>query len=113
MYLPRGVNARIRIGIRDPVSAGGDNANGAPIRLSISWADQAKADVRGIDRSTALQILYCVDRYLANRQGNVTPLTSPLTGLRLRCGDYRVFFKFASQHVVHVSRVLHRGEAYR
>jgi mRNA-degrading endonuclease RelE of RelBE toxin-antitoxin system len=39
-----------------------------------------------------MQILQCVDRYLASRIGDVKKPKPPLTGFRLRCGDYRVFF---------------------
>ena len=56
------------------------------------WSPEARADLRAIDRETAMQILHCVDRYLANRTGDVKKLKPPLTGFRLRCGDYRVFF---------------------
>jgi len=43
-------------------------------------------------RCSHMQILHCVDRYLANRTGNVKKLKPPFTGFRLRCGDHRVFF---------------------
>jgi hypothetical protein len=39
-----------------------------------------------------MQILHCVDRYLASRAGGVKKLQPPRTGFRLSCGDYRVFF---------------------
>ena len=43
----------------------------APARLSIIWSEEARADLRAIDRETALDILHCVDRYLATRNGDV------------------------------------------
>ena len=36
-------------------------------RIAVVWAPEARADLRAIDRATALEILHCVDRYLANR----------------------------------------------
>jgi mRNA-degrading endonuclease RelE of RelBE toxin-antitoxin system len=39
-----------------------------------------------------MQILTCLDRYLATRTAAVKQLKPPLTGYRLRCGDYRLFF---------------------
>jgi hypothetical protein len=39
-----------------------------------------------------MQILHCIDRYFASREGDVKKLKPPLTGFRLRCADYRVFF---------------------
>lgn len=43
----------------------------APERIAVHWSPEARADLRAIDREPALQILYCVDRYLANRTGDV------------------------------------------
>ena len=82
-------------------------------RLSIDWSDPAKAQLRAIDRLTALNILHCTGRYLEKREGDVKKLQPPLTGLRLRCGDYRIFFESAGEHRIRVTSVLHRREAYR
>ena len=72
-----------------------------------------RADLRAIDRDTATQILRCVDRYLTNRAGDVKKLKPPLTGLRLRCGDYRVFFDQRDEHAINVAGVRNRRDAYR
>ena len=40
-------------------------------RLSIRWSNEARSDLRRIDRETALDILHCADRYLATRNGDV------------------------------------------
>jgi hypothetical protein len=40
-----------------------------------------------------MQILHCLDRYLANRRGDMKKFKPPLAGFRIRCGDYRVFFE--------------------
>jgi hypothetical protein len=45
-----------------------------PSRLSIAWSLEAQADLRAIDRQTALDILHCLDRYLATRSGDVKKL---------------------------------------
>jgi mRNA-degrading endonuclease RelE of RelBE toxin-antitoxin system len=63
----------------------------APERIAVIWSPEARVDLRAIDRETAMQILHCVDRYLASRSGDVKKLKPPRTGFRLRCGDYRVF----------------------
>jgi hypothetical protein len=47
-----------------------------PQRIAVIWSPEARADLRAIDRETALQILYCVDRYLATRNGDVKKLVS-------------------------------------
>jgi hypothetical protein len=43
----------------------------APQRIAVGWSTEARVDLRAIDRETALQILHCVDRYLASRTGDV------------------------------------------
>jgi len=60
-----------------------------------------------------MQILHCVDRYLAKRTGDVKKLKPPFTGYRLRCGDYRVFFDDQDENTITITGVRHRREAYR
>jgi mRNA-degrading endonuclease RelE of RelBE toxin-antitoxin system len=83
------------------------------LRLSIRWADEARADLRRIDRQTALDILHCADRYLATRNGDVKKLKPPQTGYRLRCGDYRLFFEQKNETSIEIIGVRNRREAYR
>jgi mRNA-degrading endonuclease RelE of RelBE toxin-antitoxin system len=85
----------------------------APEPIAVIWSPEARTDLRAIDRETALQILYCVDRYLANRTADVKKLKPPLTGFRLRCGDYRVFFDLKDENTITITAVRHRREAYR
>jgi mRNA-degrading endonuclease RelE of RelBE toxin-antitoxin system len=59
-----------------------------------------------------MQILLCLDRYLAGRAGDVKKLKPPFTGLRLRCGDYRVFFDHKEENIG-ITAVRHRKDAYR
>jgi mRNA-degrading endonuclease RelE of RelBE toxin-antitoxin system len=82
-------------------------------RLSITWSIDAQADLRAIDRETALDILHCIDRYLTVRVGDVKKLKPPMTGFRLRCGDYRIFFKQAGEFGIAITGVYHRRDAYR
>lgn len=81
--------------------------------LSVVWSPEARADLRAIERHTALDILHCVGRYLATRNGDVRKLKPPATDFRLRCGDYRIFFKQAGENGISVIGVRHRREAYR
>ena len=85
----------------------------APERIAVIWSPEARADLRAIDRETALQILHCVDRYLTNRNGDVKKLKPPLTGFRLRCGNYRVFFDPKDETTIAITGVRNRREAYR
>jgi mRNA-degrading endonuclease RelE of RelBE toxin-antitoxin system len=82
-------------------------------RIAVTWSPEARADLRAIDRETAIQILHCVGRYLSNRTGDVKKLKPPETGFRLRCGDYRVFFVHGNETTIDVTGVRHRREAYR
>jgi mRNA-degrading endonuclease RelE of RelBE toxin-antitoxin system len=85
----------------------------APERIAVRWSPEARADLRAIDREPAMQILYCLDHYLASRTGDVKKLKPPLTGFRLRCGDYRVFFDLKGDNTIEITAVRHRKEAYR
>jgi mRNA-degrading endonuclease RelE of RelBE toxin-antitoxin system len=85
----------------------------SPQRISIVWSEEARADLRRIDRHIALDILHCTDRYLATRNGDVKKLKPPQSGYRLRCGDYRLFFEERGENKIEVIGVRHRREAYR
>ena len=85
----------------------------APPRIGVFWSPEARADLRAIDREIAMQILYCIDRYLASRTGDVKKLKPPRTGFRLRCGDYRAFFDFKDENTITITTVRNRREAYR
>jgi len=85
----------------------------APERISVIWSPETRADLRAIDRETALQILRCVDRYLAARNGDVKKLKLPLVGFRLRCGDFRVFFDHRNEITVEITGVRNRRESHR
>lgn len=89
------------------------NQDPAPERLAVIWSPEARSDLRAIDRETALQILYCLDRYLASRSGDVKKLKPPRTDFRLRCGDYRLFFEPKGDNAIEITGVRNRREAYR
>lgn len=76
-------------------------------------ARRARADVRRIDRATAMEILRCLTRYLKTGSGDVKKLQPPRTEFRLRCGDYRVFFLLRGENGITVTGVENRREAYR
>lgn len=82
-------------------------------RIAVIWSPEARAQLRDIDKESAMQILYCLDRYLITRKGDVKKLKKPLTGLRLRCGDYRVFFEFRAPSTIEITGVYPRKDAYR
>ena len=80
---------------------------------NVVWSRGAQAQVAAIDRETALGILHAIDEYLTTGVGDVKKLRPPRQELRLRVGDYRVFFLFHELRSIEVLAVKHRREAYR
>lgn len=79
----------------------------------IAWTGQAKADVRGIDQQTALQIFKTLARYAKTGHGDIRQLQDidpPL--FRLRPQNHRILFRDKGDYL-EISRVLDRKEAYR
>jgi mRNA-degrading endonuclease RelE of RelBE toxin-antitoxin system len=85
----------------------------ARVRMAVLWSPEARSDLRAIDRDEAIRILNCLDRYLATRTADVKKLKPPLTGFRLRCGDYRLFFDQRDENTIAITAVRNRREAYR
>jgi mRNA-degrading endonuclease RelE of RelBE toxin-antitoxin system len=79
----------------------------------IAWTEQAKADIRALDKATALRILHALHRFTASGTGDIKVLQAAAEEFRLRVGDYRLFFVMTDEDVVEVRRVRHRREAYR
>ena len=84
-----------------------------PERIAVVWSPEARSDLRAIERERAMHILYCLDRYLVSRNGDVKKLKPPRTGYRLRCGDYRVFFDLKDDTTIEITGVRNPREAYR
>lgn len=78
----------------------------------IVWTEQAKADVRSLDKPTAMRILSALHRFFKSGVGNLKKLQGE-EELRLRIGDYRLFFIYSAEKTIEVRRVLHRKDAYR
>jgi mRNA interferase RelE/StbE len=80
---------------------------------SVIWSDRAKAQLRAIDQPTALRILHALARYLDTGEGDVKRLQDiEPPEFRLRVGDYRVRFHDLG-HIIRITAVKHRREAYR
>ena len=78
----------------------------------IVWTEQAKADVRRFDKVAAMRVLHALDRFVQSGAGDVKALKGA-EELRLRVGDYRLFFVYLEENIIEVRRVRPRGEAYR
>jgi mRNA-degrading endonuclease RelE of RelBE toxin-antitoxin system len=79
----------------------------------IIWSEQAQAQLRAIDQTTALRILHALARFLATGEGDVKRLHDiEPPEFRLRVGDYRVRFH-TDEDTVRISAVKHRRESCR
>ena len=78
----------------------------------IVWTEPAKADVRRLDKPTAMRILAALHRFADSGDGDVKALQG-MEELRLRIGDYRLFLVCIAVDTIEVRRVLHRRETYR
>lgn len=79
----------------------------------IVWTAPARAEVRAIDRHTALDLLHGIARFLVTGEGDVKRLKNiDPAELRLRVGDYRVRFCDRGKSIV-ILQVSHRKDAYR
>jgi mRNA-degrading endonuclease RelE of RelBE toxin-antitoxin system len=79
----------------------------------IEWLDEAKADVRRMDRPTAIRVFEGILHYATTGAGDVSPLHGDMAGsFRLRTGDYRVLFSLHGG-AMRIFGVRHRSEAYR
>jgi mRNA interferase RelE/StbE len=78
----------------------------------IVWTDPAKSDVRNLSKPVAMQIFSALLRFAESGLGNVKALQGR-DELRLRIGDYRLFFVCPDADTIEIRRVRHRGEAYR
>ena len=79
----------------------------------IVWTAPARADVRRIDRATAMRILTALHRFAESGEGDIKKLQGDSGELRFRIGDYRLRFTEEPGNVLLVHSVRHRSEAYR
>ncbi|HYA16220.1 MAG TPA: type II toxin-antitoxin system RelE/ParE family toxin [Bryobacteraceae bacterium] len=82
-------------------------------RKTVVWDGRSQEQLLAIDRETALAILHAIDDYLTDGSGDVKRLRPPRHELRLRVGDYRVFFPGTGPRAIRILAVKHRSEAYR
>ena len=80
----------------------------------VIFSDEARADIRAIDRETALRLLKALARFLETDAGNVKQLEGfDPPQFRLRIGDWRYIFRKSGEDAIEILRVRNRREAYR
>jgi mRNA-degrading endonuclease RelE of RelBE toxin-antitoxin system len=84
------------------------------VKRFVGWSTAAKIQLRNLDPQKALEILHAIDRYMLSGEGDIKELSRPLSGSRLRVGEWRVLFKrLRGENAILVSKVAHRSIAYR
>lgn len=78
----------------------------------IVWTDPAKSDIRSLSKPVAMHVFSALLRFAQSGLGNVKAIQGG-DELRLRIGDYRLFFVCPDADTIEIRRVRHRGEAYR
>jgi mRNA-degrading endonuclease RelE of RelBE toxin-antitoxin system len=79
----------------------------------LIWSGQSRAELRAIEKATALRILHSLARLLFTGEGDVERLRDvDPPEFRLRVGDYRICFHDRSDSFEILS-VKHRRDAYR
>jgi mRNA-degrading endonuclease RelE of RelBE toxin-antitoxin system len=80
----------------------------------VVFSAEARADLRAIDRETALRLLKALARFLESDAGGVKQLEGfHPPRYRLRVGDWRYIFRHVGEDSIEVLRVRNRREAYR
>jgi mRNA interferase RelE/StbE len=79
---------------------------------SFVWEPAARADLRRLDRETAMRILLTLTRYGETGEGDVKMLTDRDGLYRLRVGKWRLFFDMDSPNTVRIHGIDNRGQAY-
>ncbi len=79
----------------------------------IDCSEDARADVRRIDRKMAMRIFTTIQRLAETGGGDVKELKGESGELRLRVGDYRVRFTYEADDTIRIHAVRHRREVYR
>ncbi|MBK5294809.1 MAG: type II toxin-antitoxin system RelE/ParE family toxin [Acidobacteriia bacterium] len=81
--------------------------------MKFLWPESARAELRAVERETAIRILWALTRYGDTGEGDVKRLAGEWQGYsRLRIGDHRVIFLARPTEIV-VVRVRHRSDVYR
>ena len=83
-----------------------------PGRTKLSFSVRALRDLRHVDPRTRDRIVAHIERLAETGAGDIKRVQKR-DGLRLRVGDWRVFFTRPSKGIVEIDAILHRREAYR
>lgn len=80
--------------------------------MKFIWEPAARADLRRLDRDTAMRILVAITRYGQTGEGDVRQLTDREGLCRLRVGKWRVLFDRDTPGTARIHGIDNRGQAY-
>jgi mRNA-degrading endonuclease RelE of RelBE toxin-antitoxin system len=81
--------------------------------MKFIWPDSARAELRAIDRDSAMRILRALTLYARTGEGDLKALSGPWEGcFRLRVGEYRIIFSVLPDQIA-IRRTRHRSDVYR
>ena len=81
--------------------------------MRFVWPHAARAELRAIDRETAVRILHALTAYAESGTGDIKALTGEWQGhYSLRVADYRIIFTTTPQEIT-IIRARHRSDVYR
>ena len=79
----------------------------------IIFSGPARADVRRLDKPTAMRIFAALHRFAESGHADIKQLKDEDGEFRLRVGDFRVRFVEEPGDILRIHSVRHRSEAYR
>jgi mRNA interferase RelE/StbE len=83
------------------------------VTWAVEWTRTAVKDAKKLDATVARRVEQAVARLAETGEGDVKRLKGT-TDLRLRVGDWRVFFRLELEAGrLLLLRILHRSDAYR
>ena len=107
----RGIDAHRREAVR-PARAHRLSATVGVAEIRVVFSARARRDLRRIDAPARTRIVAGIELYAGTGVGDVKRVQTRAE-LRLRVGDWRVFFRRAGEGGIEIDAILHRREAYR
>ena len=81
--------------------------------MQLHFSARSHRDLRKLDSQISARVIHRVKRYAATGDGDVKRVKGrPRGQLRLRVGDWRVFFTQPDQEIIEINAILHRSNAY-
>lgn len=78
----------------------------------LVFSARSRRVLRRMDAQTRTRIITGIEQYAGTRIGDVKRVQIR-SGLRLRIGTWRVFFKWADDGTIEIDAIVQRREAYR